>query len=57
MTMRPVAGLGTNATLATHPGYRLLEADATHIEGVLALLEDKTFNGRANLPKLAKPMR
>ena len=57
MTMRPAAGLGTNATLATHPGYRLLEADATHIEGVLALLEDKTFNGRANLPKLAKPMR
>ena len=54
MTMRPAAGLGTNATLATHSGYRLLEADATHIEEVLALLADEPFNGRANLSKLAE---
>ena len=54
MTMRPAAGLRTNATLATHSGYRLLEADATHIEEVLALLADEPFNGRANLSKLAE---
>lgn len=55
MTMRPAPGLVTNAAPpATHPGYRLPEADITHIEGVLALLADEPFNGRADLPKLAE---
>ena len=54
MTMRPQAGAVATSTPATHPGYRLPEADVTHIEGVLALLADEPFNGRADLPKLAE---
>ena len=54
MTMRPAPGLVAGATRATHPGYRLPKADVTHIEGVLALLADEPFNGRADLPRLAE---
>ena len=54
MTMRPAPSLIAEATRAAHPGYRLPEADVTHIEGVLALLADEPFNGRADLPRLAE---
>jgi NitT/TauT family transport system ATP-binding protein len=55
MTMRPAPGHAAHgAPPATHPGYRLPEADVTHIEGVLALLADAPFNGRADLPRLAE---
>jgi NitT/TauT family transport system ATP-binding protein len=54
MTMRPAPSLVADATPATHPGYRLPQADVTHIEGVLALLADEPFNGRADLPRLAE---
>jgi NitT/TauT family transport system ATP-binding protein len=54
MTMRPTPSLVADATPATHPGYRLPQADVTHIEGVLALLADEPFNGRADLPRLAE---
>lgn len=55
MTMRPAATQVVNGSPpATHHGYQLPEADVTHIEGVLALLADEPFNGRADLPKLAE---
>jgi NitT/TauT family transport system ATP-binding protein len=55
MTMRPAGGPAANgAPAATHPGYRLPETDVTHIEGVLSLLADVPFNGRADLPQLAE---
>ena len=54
MTMRPAGGLVATATPATHPEYRLPEADVTHIEAVLALPAEEPFNGRADLPKLAE---
>lgn len=54
MTMRPTPSAVATAIPATHPGYRLPDADVTHIEGVLALLADEPFNGRADLPKLAE---
>ncbi|MDB5758333.1 MAG: nitrate/sulfonate/bicarbonate transporter ATP-binding protein [Burkholderia sp.] len=55
MTLRPAAShAASGAPPVTHPGYRLPEADVTHIEGVLALLADAPFNGRADLPQLAE---
>ena len=55
MTMRPVASQAANgAPTVVHPVYRLPESDVTHIEGVLSLLADAPFNGRADLPQLAE---
>jgi NitT/TauT family transport system ATP-binding protein len=53
MTERPAQEARAGAVLATHPGYRLPQTDVSHIEGVLDLLADAPFNGRADLPKLA----
>lgn len=54
MTMRPPQEAPAGAVPAIHPGYRLPETDVTHIEGVLDLLADAPFNGRADLPQLAE---
>ncbi|TAK92317.1 MAG: nitrate/sulfonate/bicarbonate ABC transporter ATP-binding protein [Burkholderiaceae bacterium] len=54
MTMRPVQEAAAGITAATHLGYRLPETDVERIEGVLALLADAPFHGRADLPKLAE---
>ncbi|HJV81849.1 nitrate/sulfonate/bicarbonate ABC transporter ATP-binding protein [Noviherbaspirillum sp.] len=55
MTMRPVQEPVTGAAPPiTHPGYRLPDTDVTRIEGVLDLLADAPFNGRADLPHLAE---
>lgn len=54
MTMRPPQEAPAGAVPAIHPGYRLPETDVTHIEGVLDLLAEAPFNGRADLPQLAE---
>jgi NitT/TauT family transport system ATP-binding protein len=54
MTMRTVQGAAAGAVLHMGLGYRLPETDVTHIEGVLELLANPPFNGRADLPKLAE---
>ncbi len=54
MTMRPVQEAVAGAAPATHLGYRLPETDISRIEGVLDLLADAPFNGRADLPQLAE---
>jgi NitT/TauT family transport system ATP-binding protein len=53
MTMRPVQE-AAGAASAVHTGYRLPETDVSRIEGVLDLLADAPFNGRADLPQLAE---
>ncbi|SCK05963.1 AAA-associated domain-containing protein [Vogesella sp. LIG4] len=55
MTMRPEqvpAAAGT--PLQAQLGYRLPQTDVARIEGVLELLADSPFNGRADLPQLAE---
>lgn len=54
MTMRPVKETCAGAVQATHIDYRLPETDVSRIEGVLELLADAPFNGRADLPKLSE---
>ncbi|MES2161768.1 MAG: AAA-associated domain-containing protein [Pseudomonadota bacterium] len=54
MTMRPVQEAAAGAAPTPHPGYRLPETDVSHIEGVLELLADAPFNGRADLPQLSE---
>lgn len=52
MTMRPAQD--THATAATSIAYLLPQTDVTHIEGILEMLADAPFNGRADLPQLAE---
>jgi NitT/TauT family transport system ATP-binding protein len=52
VTMRPVQEAA--AAPAQHLGYRLPETDVNRIEGVLDLLADPPFSGRADLPQLAE---
>jgi NitT/TauT family transport system ATP-binding protein len=54
MTERPVLEAAAGAAPVTHPGYRLPDTDVNRIEGVLDLLADAPFNGRADLPQLAE---
>ena len=54
MTMRSVQEAAAAAMPGTRLGYRLPETDVAHIEGVLDLLADAPFNGRADLPQLAE---
>ena len=53
MTMRPVQE-ATTGTIPTPPDYRLPDTDIGLIEGVLDLVGDTPFNGRADLPKLSE---
>jgi NitT/TauT family transport system ATP-binding protein len=52
MTMRQIHE-ATNGDNVHHLGYRLPDTDISRIEGVLDLLADTPFNGRADLPQLA----
>jgi NitT/TauT family transport system ATP-binding protein len=54
MTMRTAPGVAAGAAPIVHMGYRLPEADIGRLEGVLDLLADEPFNGRADLPQLAQ---
>jgi NitT/TauT family transport system ATP-binding protein len=54
MTMRAAPDAAAGAVPVSHPGYRLPETDVSRIEGVLDLLADVPFNGRADLPQLAE---
>jgi NitT/TauT family transport system ATP-binding protein len=54
MTMRPVLEDVAGAAPEAHSGYRLPETDVSRIEGILDMLADARFNGRADLPQLAE---
>jgi NitT/TauT family transport system ATP-binding protein len=54
MTLRPVPVAAAGGVPAVHPKYRLPDTDVSRIEGVLDLLADAPFNGRADLPQLAE---
>lgn len=55
MTMRPVQEEVSASEMHTkHLGYRLPDTDVSRIEGVLDLLADSPFNGRADLPQMAE---
>ncbi|MBY0573334.1 MAG: AAA-associated domain-containing protein [Undibacterium sp.] len=54
MTMRPVQETSAGAAPEHQLGYRLPDTDISRIEGVLDLLADTPFNGKADLPQLAE---
>ncbi|HJV51976.1 MAG TPA: nitrate/sulfonate/bicarbonate ABC transporter ATP-binding protein [Noviherbaspirillum sp.] len=54
MTMRPAQEAAAEVVARMHLGYRLPQTDVERIEGVLDLLADVPFNGRADLPQLAQ---
>jgi NitT/TauT family transport system ATP-binding protein len=54
MTMRPVPAAAAGPAQAAPVDYRLPETDVGRIEGILDLLVDAPFNGRADLPQLAE---
>ncbi|AZP13632.1 ABC transporter ATP-binding protein [Undibacterium parvum] len=54
MTMRTAQETAGGGTHTRHLGYRLPETDVSRIEGVLDLLAQAPFNGRADLPQLAE---
>jgi NitT/TauT family transport system ATP-binding protein len=54
MTLRPVREAAYGRMPDTGPIYRLPDTDVTRIEGVLDLLAEPPFNGRADLPHLAE---
>jgi NitT/TauT family transport system ATP-binding protein len=54
MTMRPAPEAAAGAAPAANLGYRLPDTDISLIEGVLELLADAPFHGRADLPKLSE---
>ena len=54
MTMRPVQETRAGTAQAPQVDYRLPETDVSRIEGVLELLADAPFNGRADLPQLSE---
>ena len=39
---------------ASHPGYRLPQAEISQMEGLLEMLADEPFHGHADLPQLAE---
>jgi NitT/TauT family transport system ATP-binding protein len=54
MTMRPAPAVSAGVAPAATPDYRLPDTDVNRIEGVLDLLADAPFNGRADLPQLSE---
>ena len=54
MTMRPTHVPTAGLAPINYPDYRLPETDVSRIEGVLDLLAEAPFNGRADLPHLAE---
>ena len=53
MTMRPAQDATTGNLAHPHLGYRLPLTGVSYMEGVLDLLAETPFNGRADLPQLA----
>ncbi|MDI1302227.1 MAG: nitrate/sulfonate/bicarbonate ABC transporter ATP-binding protein [bacterium] len=54
MTMRAVQEVVVGVAAAIPIAYRLPETDISRIEGVLDLLADEQFDGRADLPQLSE---
>lgn len=54
MTMRHAHEATAETSNARHLGYRLPDTNVSRIEGVLDMLADVPFNGRADLPQLAE---
>jgi len=54
MTASPTHLDSTGKVAAQHHAYRLPEAEISQMEGLLEMLADEPFNGRADLPKLAE---
>lgn len=55
MTSRPAQGTSAvDIPSGMHMGYRLPPTDVARMEGLLELLSDAPFNGRADLPQLAE---
>ena len=54
MTMRPVQETRPGTVAASQVDYRLPETDVSRIEGILDLLADAPFHGRADLPQLSE---
>ncbi|MFZ6772557.1 nitrate/sulfonate/bicarbonate ABC transporter ATP-binding protein [Undibacterium sp. SXout7W] len=54
MTMRHGHEAAIDAPSSRHLGYRLPDTDVSRIEGVLDMLANAPFNGRADLPQLAE---
>lgn len=54
MTMKAAPGIAVGMPAPAQVSYRLPEADVGRLEGVLDLLADAPFNGRADLPQLAE---
>jgi NitT/TauT family transport system ATP-binding protein len=54
MTMKAAPGIAVGMPAPVQISYRLPEADVGRLEGVLDLLADTPFNGRADLPQLAE---
>jgi NitT/TauT family transport system ATP-binding protein len=53
MTMRPAQDVSAGVPAHSHPGYRLPVTGVSYMEGVLDLLAEAPFGGRADLPQLA----
>lgn len=53
MTQRAAPEASADEAHVRHLGYRLPDTNVSRIEGVLDLLADAPFNGRADLPQLA----
>ena len=54
MTLRPTVDASSGTQAHPHLGYRLPETGVSYMEGVLDLLSEAPFNGRADLPQLAE---
>jgi len=54
MTMRPVPEARGGVVVAAQVDYRLPQTDVSRIEGILDLLAEAPFNGRADLPQLSE---
>ena len=54
MTMRHAHETAIDTPSSRHLGYRLPDTDVSRIEGVLDMLANAPFNGRADLPQLAE---
>ena len=54
MTMRPVREAKGGVVAAARIDYRLPQTDVSRIEGILDLLAEAPFNGRADLPQLSE---
>lgn len=56
MTLSPaeLAAVAAGEEMPVHLGYRLPDAEVSQMEGLLEMLADAPFNGRADLPQLAE---